>query len=483
MSPPSPISSPVSGGFSPEFVWGAASSAYQIEGAADIDGRAPSIWDVHVHSKDGAYQQHTGDVACDHYHRYAEDVGHMQRLGLGAYRFSISWPRVLPQGVGAVNEPGLDFYDRLVDALLAADIDPYVTLYHWDLPYALQLRGGWMNRQIADWFAEYTGVIVDRLSDRVTNWMTLNEPQIFLGGGPGAAWSVASVRPTLKERLLSVHHCLLAHGDACEVIRARAKKPPKVGLSIVGVNWFPTDNDDARSVSLARERTRGVPNADLWNTAWYMDPVVHGRYPAEGLVRFGDDAPTVQPGDMERIHQKQDFVGLNVYHGLPGSADDEGAWVDEPEAQGRPRTALDWTMTPGSLYWCPRYVHEGYGTPVYITEHGLSNTDWVSLDGRVRDTARIDFTRRYLMELRRAASDGVDVRGYFHWSILDNFEWGQGYKERFGLIHVDYSTQKRTPKDSYHWYAKVIATHGAHLDEQDYDGVGALAPAAQEALP
>lgn len=449
--------------FPSDFTWGAAASAYQIEGAHDQDGKGPSTWDVFSNAPGNIWQNQTGNVACDHYSRYEGDVRLMQEIGLRAYRFSVSWPRVMPDGVGAVNEKGLAFYDRLVDALLAVKITPWLTLFHWDLPWGVYLRGGWRNRDIAQWFADYTGVVVDRLSDRVRHWITLNEPHIFLGPSEHEAIQTETGSKGHAERLLCAHHALLAHGRAVQTIRARAKTPPTVGWSPIGRCKVPA-SDAPADVSAARAATLGVYAKDFWNNAWLGDPVVLGRYPEDGLRLYGADAPRPRPGDMDLISGKIDFYGLNIYDAerIAAGPGGEPRRVDWPV--GHPQSALRWFITPEALYWGPRWLYERYRLPLAITENGLSNLDWVDADGRVRDPQRIDYTRRYLLQLRRAIQDGADVRGYFHWSLLDNFEWQHGYKERFGLIHVDYATQARTLKDSARWYRGVIESGGASLD-------------------
>lgn len=455
--------------FPKDFLWGAASSAYQIEGAAHTDGRADSVWDAYCRTPGAIFENHTGDTACDHYHRYREDIELMRRLGLRAYRFSVSWPRVLPQGVGEVNDKGLAFYDRLVDALLEANIQPFLTLFHWDYPLALHNRGGWLNRESADWFADYSRVIVDRLSDRVAHWMTLNEPQCFIGGGPppGNLPLAPGDRVTLKDKLQMWHHAALAHGRATQIIREHAKLKPSIGYAPVGVSPIPAD-DQPSAIDAARIAATSVLAPHLWNNTWFNDPILLGRYPDDGLRVFANDAPRVQPGDMEIIHQKQDFLGLNIYHGIPMRMNPAGIPEEAPRPPGYPRTAFGWPVEPESLYWGPRFIHERYKLPIYITENGLSNTDIVSLDGKVHDPQRIDFLRRYLRELRRAINDGTDIRGYFQWSIMDNFEWLDGYKQRFGLVHIDYATQQRTPKDSAWWYAHIIESNGAALDDEPF---------------
>ncbi len=446
------------------FVWGAASSAYQVEGGHDADGKGPSVWDEFCRRPGAIWSGHTGDIACDHYRRYSEDIALMKQIGLQAYRLSISWARVIPEGTGTVNPAGLAFYDRLIDGLLAAGIEPWVTLFHWDYPHALFCRGGWLNRESPDWFAEYTGVVVDRLSDRVSRWMTINEPQIFLGPDHGDAMGAPSLRPTTSERLITAHHTLMSHGRAVQVIRARAKKKPSIGWAPIGRTKYPA-TDAKADIDAARALTLGVVAKDFWNNTWFADPVVFGRYPEDGIKTYDVPMTFVKPGDMETIKQPIDFYGVNIYDGEPVLAGPDGKPKIVPHKPGHPQTAVRWFITPEALYWGPRFLYERYKLPIVITENGMSGTDSVSLDGKVHDPLRIDYTQRYLRSVGRAIADGTDIRGYMHWSIMDNFEWQNGYKERFGLIHIDYATQERTLKDSAHWYSKVIASNGRSLDE------------------
>jgi beta-glucosidase len=459
--------------FPRDFTWGAATSAYQVEGAHDAEGKGPSTWDAFCASPGNVFSNQTGNIACDHYHRFAEDVALMRDMGLRAYRFSVSWPRVLPAGAGAVNHAGLGFYDRLVDALLAAGIQPWLTLFHWDLPLALYHRGGWRNRDIAGWFADYAAAVVDRLSDRVRHWITINEPQIFLGPSEHEGVQTENARKSHAERLLTAHHALLAHGRAVQTIRARAKAPPLIGWAPIGRVKVPA-SERPEDLDAARRATHAVLSKDFWNNAWFADPVVFGHYPEDGLRLFAHEAPRPEPGDMDLIRQPIDFYGINVYDAERFRACDPhptnpcgpAATVEKVDfPPGHPRPAINWFICPEALEWGPRFLYERYKVPIVITENGLSNTDWVDSDGRVRDPQRTDYTRRYLLALRRAIAAGADVRGYFHWSLLDNMEWAHGYSQRFGLIHVDFNTLRRTPKDSARWYARVIATNGASLDE------------------
>ena len=448
------------------FVWGVAAAAYQIEGACATDGRRPSVWDALCARPGAVFGGHAGDVACDHYHRYPEDVALIAELGAKAYRLSISWPRVLPTGLRPINEAGLDFYDRLIDALLSRGVKPWVTLFHWDYPLDLYHRGGWLNRDTVDWFGDYTEVVVKRLGDRVRHWMTLNEAQCFVGLGhrtgvhaPGMSYSRADV-------LRVAHHALLAHGRAVRVIRQTATAKPSIGWAPHGSIAYPVSAAE-RDIEAARREMFAVPREDHWYfcTSWFADPVVLGRYPEDGLQSFGTDLPAGFERDLEQIAQPLDFFGVNIYQGQPIAADADGRAVKVNRPAGYPHTMCHWPVEPEVLYWGPRFLHARYKLPLYITESGCASMDWVHQDGHVHDAPRIDYTARHLTALREAIRDGADVRGYFHWSFLDNFEWAEGYRMRFGLIYVDYSTMERIPKDSYMWYQQVILSNGACLPQ------------------
>jgi beta-glucosidase len=413
--------------------------------------------------KPGAiWNDQSGDVACDHYHRYKEDVALARSLGLGAYRFSVSWPRVLPAGTGAVNAKGLDFYDRLVDELLAAKIDPWLTLYHWDLPLALYHRGGWLNRDVAGWFADYAAVVVGRLGDRVRRFMPLNEPQVFLGAGFVQGRHAPGDKLRFAEFLLAAHHALLAHGRAAQAIRASAKGKVEVGCAQASYNSVPAT---AAPGDLEAARARFLATADdsYKQNAWWLDAMVLGRYPAEGVALYGPSMPEVRAGDMEAIRQPLDFLGVNLYQADAVRRGKSGRPEVVPFPVGSPLTSMEWAVTPAIMRLVPTWLHERYGLPLVVAENGVSLPDWVAADGQVHDPQRIDFTGAYLRELRAAIGAGVPVRGYFHWSLLDNFEWAHGFKQRFGLVHVDFATQRRTPKDSSRWYREVIASNGARL--------------------
>jgi beta-glucosidase len=448
--------------FKNDFTWGVATASYQIEGATQTDGRGQSVWDMLCEKPGAVLEGHNGDVACDHYNRYPEDVALMADLGVNAYRLSIAWPRIMPEGTGAVNEKGLAFYDKLIDSLLEKGIDPWVTLFHWDLPVALYHKGGWMNPDMPKFFADYTRVVVDKLGDRVRNWMTLNEPQCFLLLGLSDGRHAPGDKLRWDEILLASHHSLIAHGLATQVIRAHSKVPNKVGMAPVGATSMPATNSP-EDIAAAKKKIFSITENNLWNITWWMDPVIFGTYPEEGLKLFGKKMPKFTDAEMAIIKQPIDFFGQNTYQGDYIKAGENGEPVKVPTPAGHPMTFIKWPVTPDCLYWGPKFFHERYGLPIIVTENGLSNQDWVSLDGKCHDPQRIDYLHRHLRELKKAAADGVPIDGYFQWSFMDNFEWAEGYRERFGLVHVDYQTLKRTPKDSFDWYKQVIKSNGADL--------------------
>lgn len=449
--------------FKKDFIWGAATSAYQIEGAAFEDGKGPSIWDVYSHQPGKIVDGQDGDIACDHYHRFAEDVKLMAKLGIKGYRFSISWPRVFPQGVGKVNEKGLDFYERLVDLLLEYQIEPFVTLYHWDMPSALFLQGGWLNPDSPRWFAEYASAVARRLKGKVRNYITFNEPQVFVGCSCLQGVHAPGILMERKECLQMGHHILLAHGRAVQALRA-VDPLAKIGYAPTSDAAVPVSTDIA-DLSAAKEFYYSTPGGDdwVWSTCWWSDPVLFGRYPEDGLRKLARDLPNIGGEDLKIISQPIDFYGQNIYRGsyVGRGQDGKPEKIDHPA--GSPRTTMGWLTTSDCLYWATKMLYERYKKPIYITENGMSGTDWVSLDGNVHDPARIDYLHRHLLGLRRAADEGVEISGYFQWSLMDNFEWSEGYTKRFGLIYVDYETQQRIPKDSFEWYRGIIACNGQNL--------------------
>ncbi len=446
--------------FKKDFAWGAATAAYQIEGNTHADGRGESVWDDYCLRTGRTKEGQSGDVACDHYRRYKGDVAVMGKIGLKAYRFSVAWPRVMPEGRGRVNEAGLAFYDRLVDEILGAGIEPWLTLFHWDYPLPLYREGGWLSPDSPRWFEDYVRVVVDRLSDRVTHWITLNEPECFIGLGLLAGTQAPGEKLPTGQALLAAHHALLAHGLAVQVIRSRAKKPPLVGIAPTGEVGIPA-TESADDIAAGRENHWAVTGDSLFNMAWWTDPLFKGSYPEQGLRAYGSAVPSFPEADFRTMSQPLDFLGLNIYHGNNVRRGPTGAAEVVPYPVGNPRTHYAWPIAPGALYWGPTFAYERYGVPVVITENGMANLDWVSLDGKVHDPQRIDYLARYIRELRRATDEGVPVLGYFAWSLLDNFEWSDGYRYRFGIVHVDYATQVRTLKDSAFWYRDVILSNGA----------------------
>ncbi|HEY3297260.1 MAG TPA: GH1 family beta-glucosidase [Armatimonadota bacterium] len=444
------------------FAWGAAAASYQVEGAAYEDGRGISVWDTFCNVPDAIAQKETGEVSTDHYHKYAEDARMMGEMGLSAYRMSISWPRVLPDGVGRINQAGLDFYDRLVDALIENGVNPWVTLFHWDFPRELYLKGGWLNRDSADWFAEYTAVIVDKLSDRVSNWMTFNEPQCFIGLGHMTGVHAPGLKLPMCDVLQATHNVLRAHGKAVSTIHAKSVKKPSVGAAYVASIRVP-DTNSHEDIEAARKcmfsSTIGFP----WSNIWYTDPMILGTYPEEMVKIHEKDMPEIKSGDMETIHQPLDFYGVNTYTATRVRAGKNGEIEVVQPPTGFAQSTMGWLVEPEGLYWGPKFFYEHYGLPIVITENGMANCDTVSVDGKVHDPERIDYLTRYLREFSKAIDDGVDARGYFAWSVMDNFEWAMGYGKRFGLVYVDYKTKERILKDSAHWYREVAKSNGVSL--------------------
>ena len=451
--------------FPKTFTWGAAAAAYQIEGAWNEGGRGPSVWDVFSQQPGKVFENHTGNIACDHYHRWREDVALMKEGGLQAYRLSLAWPRIQPSGTGKINAAGLAFYDRLIDGLLDAGITPWVTLYHWDLPQALQQRGGFLNRDMVEWFGDYASVVADRLGDRVKHWMTFNEPPVVMGLGYHEGMFAPGLKLPFADCLLGAHHLLMAHGRAVQALRAGCKGKVRISIAHTSRERVPLTESPA-DIEAARSDYFACTARGMWNLAWWADPIVFGRYPEEGVKAFGADMPKVTAADMKLISQKTDFLAYNCYSGWQVRAGAKG----EPEkvpggwGTGNPRGTLAWLeIAPQAPYWAARFQTERYKLPIVFSENGYCNTDFVHLDGKVHDPQRIDFVTRYLRAIQRGVQEGVPIDGYFYWSILDNFEWAEGYKDRFGLVHVDYQTQKRTPKDSFYWYRDLIRGNGATL--------------------
>ena len=452
--------------FRKDFVWGAATASYQVEGAAYEDGKGLNIWDVFCKEDGHVYEHHTGDVACDQYHRYKEDVAIMKELGLKAYRFSVNWARILPEGTGKVNEKGLAYYDNLVNCLIENGIEPYMTLYHWDLPYALHQKGGWLNPQSPEWFYEYAKLMAAHFSDRVSHFFTFNEPQCTVGLGYVTGEHAPGLKVGPYDYFSIWHNVLKAHGRGVQAIREAAVRPVEIGMAPCGALYYPA-TDSKEDIEAARKANFSLPEADIravsWDVAFCADPVFLGQYPEDIMKSFGQYFPKNAEKDLELISQPLDFYGQNMYNAVPVRADENGNPVRVDRYPGFPKTAIQWPVSPEVLYWAPKFLYERYQKPFYVTENGMSSHDWVSLDGKVHDASRVDFMHRYLREFKKAAADGVDLRGYFAWSLMDNFEWAYGYSERFGMVYVDYQTQKRTVKDSGLFYKDVIASNGEIL--------------------
>lgn len=448
-------------GFAKDFVWGAATSSYQIEGTGRDSGKGQNIWDVFTKKPGRVYEGHTGDIACDHYHRFREDVAYMKELGLKGYRFSIDWSRVLPEGTGKVNEKGIDFYNALIDELLEQGIEPYITLYHWELPYEIYKRGGWMNPEIVEWFGQYARLVAERFSDRVKYFFTLNEPQCFVGLGFLQGCHAPGVKAPLRDTFEMAHNALKAHGRAVQMLRAYGKQNVQIGYAPTSGMCYP-EKETPKDIEAARKALFALPD-DLsnwtWNVSWWSDPVILGKYPEEGMKKYEKYLPVITDEDMKLISQPIDFYGQNIYNGRCIRMGTDGRPEEVRRPAGFPKTATNWPVTPEALYWGPKFLYERYRKPIYITENGMACHDTVSQDGKVHDPNRIDFLARYLKNLKRAAEE-IDIRGYFQWSLMDNFEWDKGYAERFGIIYVDFETQERIWKDSAYWYRDLIRRNG-----------------------
>lgn len=453
--------------FNNDFIWGVATASYQIEGAAYEDKKGLSVWDVFAKQEGKVFNMDSGDVACDAYHHVEEDVALLKELGVKAYRFSLSWPRILPNGIGEINEAGLAYYDQFVDALLAAGIEPYITLFHWDYPYELYKKGQWLNDDASDWFENYTRVVVERLGDRVKKWMTINEPQCFIGLGYYTGQHAPGHKFSKFDIVRMSHNVLLAHGKSVRVIREIVGDEAEVGFAFVGQFCQPK-TDSKADVEAARNYTFDAikhlkhsksHNFTFDNDYWF-DPILLGKYPDWVMESLREYLPEEEQfkKDMAIIQSDVDFIGLNIYAG-PTVEDDNGYIKVIRQAEGHAVTGLNWLMSEGVMYWGTKFMYERYKKPIYITENGLSNKDWVALDGKVHDEARIDFLKRYLGALEKSQQDGADIRGYFQWSFMDNYEWAEGYRERFGLVHVDFTNGKRTPKESFYWYKDLIKTN------------------------
>lgn len=447
--------------FPQDFLWGAATASYQIEGGAYEGGRGPSIWDTFSHTPGKTARGETGDIACDSFHRWQEDIDLLAAMHLKAYRFSISWSRIAPTGGEGWNPEGLAYYDQLVDNLLAKGIEPCVTLYHWDLPQALEDKGGWQNIDTAKAFAKYAAKLGEHFKGRVHRWFTINEIACIVGLGYGSGIHAPGLQLSLEGQFGCWQNVLYAH---CLTARALRTADPdnQIGFASTGRICYPAAECEA-DIEAARRATFASPDDD-WTFTHQMalDPLCLGHWPtkdvgprlAAAIARVPEEITAALPWG------RLDFIGLNIYNGAPVRAGKTAPeYVERPT--GYPRTAIGWPVEPKSLDWGPYFISQRYKLPIYITENGLSCTDAIHLDGQVHDPDRIDFTARYLLALAEGIARGADVRGYFHWSLLDNYEWHSGYNERFGLVYVDYATGHRLPKDSARWYARVAESNGS----------------------
>lgn len=438
--------------FPRHFLWGAATASYQIEGATREDGRGSSIWDDFAATPGKTYQGQSGEVAADHYHRIEEDTDLMAQLGLGAYRFSIAWPRILPEGRGAINQAGLDFYDRLVDTLLAKGIEPFATLYHWDLPSPLQQAGGWLNRATAYAFADYAEIVTQRLGDRVANWITLNEPwcSAYLGYGIGVH------APGLRDRQAAIdaaHHLLLGHGLAVPRIRTHLPSGGQVGITLI---LTPIYGADERA-----ETVRDVHLADEFNNGWFLDPIYRGAYPERFFEHMGLNPPPIQPGDLTTISAPLDFLGVNNYSRMLVRGAQTQPLADRCDSVSPVPNAcytdLGWEIYPNGLRDVLANVGRAYPVgKLYVTENGAAFPDVWEGGTTVSDPLRVDYMHAYITACAEAIEQGAPLYGYFVWSLMDNFEWSEGYAKRFGLVYIDYPTQRRMIKESGHWYAALL---------------------------
>jgi beta-glucosidase len=444
--------------FPSDFVWGAATASYQIEGAANEDGRSESVWDRFCATPGKVRNGDNGAVACDFYHRYRDDIALMRELGIDAFRFSIAWPRVLPEGRGRVNAAGLDFYDRLVDELLGNGIAPYATLFHWDTPQVLEDAGGWPHRDTVDAFCEYVEAVVERLGDRVGHWITHNEPWVVAWVGHG--WGHhAPGRTSDRDALATAHHLLLSHGRATEIIRGLSPQA-KVGITLNLDHPLPA-GDSPEDLAA----TRWV---DGLHNRWFLDPIFRGSYPEDMAEAWADDMPEVRDGDLATIAAPIDFLGVNNYSSPLVAADEQGGRAKIVRRDDVDRTDMGWEVVPDGLHGLlTRLARDYEPAAIYVTENGAAYPDVRGHDGSVQDPERQAFLEAYVEAAGRAVAEGVPLRGYFAWSLLDNFEWAWGYWKRFGLVYVDYSTLERVPKGSFYWYRDFIAAQRARKGSEE----------------
>ena len=444
--------------FSKDFVWGTAAASYQVEGAYDTDGRGMSVWDEFTRIKDKILDNANGNVACDQYHLYRDDVALMKKLGYKAHRFSFSWSRILPGGIGKANEKGLDYYDRFIDSMLENDVVPYATLFHWDYPYELYKKGGWLNDDSSEWFAEFAAHIAWRYSDRVKHYFTQNEAQCFIYYGHHCGYHAPGLSLSDKEFFICLKNSQLAHGKAVTAMRNHAKGDIYIGTAPTCVPGVPM-TDTPEDIEAARKYTFRADKDDL-TAGIYVDPIILGKYP-DGMEKFGDSFVRATDEELKIMSPKLDFLGFNLYvSNTIKAADNENGYEKISYPGTSPRTGNTLPVTPEALYWGPKFLIDRYKLPFYVTESGMVDLDIPDEAGEINDYARIDYLKRYIKQYQKIAGEGYPVKGYFAWSFIDNFEWNAGYRFRLGLVYVDYPTQKRTPKKSAGFYSDVIRDNG-----------------------
>ena len=435
---------------------GAATAAYQIEGAYNEDGRGISVWDDY--SNDGRCANgETGNAACDHYHRLEEDVKLMKNLGINAYRFSISWTRIIPNGIGDTNEKGIEFYNKLIDLLLENNITPFVTLFHWDYPLELQKMGAWLNPESSDWFEYYSNVVYENFADRVKHFITFNEPPCFIGLGYESGEHAPGYKLPKKDIVVMIHNVLLSHGKSVRALR-KISSDAKVGFAPNSFPALPATNEPCDISAAKKSYFDATADRVAWSVSWWTDPIIFGEYPrnTKAFIELEKYLPSSYKDDLKLISQPIDFYCQNIYRGFYWQDDKKGGFEKVNYPINTPRTTMDWAVTPQALYWGPKFLYERYNIPIVISENGMACPDILASDRKIHDNDRINFIESYLSELYKTINDGVDIYGYFYWSLMDNFEWTKGYSQRFGLVYTDYETFERIPKDSYYWYQNFI---------------------------
>jgi len=444
-------------GFRKDFIWGTATAAYQIEGGAYADDKGENVWDVGSRVPGRVFEGHTGDFACDHFHRFKEDVAIMKKMGLKNYRFSVNWARLMPDGTGRISPDGARFYNDLIDELIANGITPWLTLFHWDYPYALYKNGGWLNEESPAWFEEYAINIAKLFGDRVKNFMTINEPQCFVELGHFQGTHAPFLKLSRAEVLCVAKNVLKASSMAERALRKYCDGKITVGFAMAYAAAMPLNKE--KDLEAAREESF-ICHGDLFGTSFWTDALVFGKFPESFKPMFEENGFSPAESEMKVIKGNYDFIGVNSYTSYYVKYDENGKIVSVPFKPSDPLTDTRWHVCPELMYYTPKFLYERYSLPIIYTENGCAISEWKDLNGEINDYSRIDFIKRYLRELMRAADDGVDIRGFFYWSLLDNYEWSEGYSKHFGLVHVDYDTFERTLKKSAYYYSDVIKTNG-----------------------